>query len=346
VTNLGWRPRPIFRQLWIRLLYATGCLWWAKRQLRRRGAAVVLTFHRVLNDHELQHTCSLPGMVIREETFEKLAGYVSGACQAMEFEQAVRTAAEGKVPMVFTFDDGWKDTQTNALPTALRYRIPLTVFLCPGLIGRALPFWPEQVTARLRSGSRPVPDDEIERSIEALKVQTPTRRREFMAGLGAVEAPACAKADRTASWDDILEMAAAGIRFGCHTHTHQILTTVSDNTARQEIRDGKRAIESELKVRCNLFAYPNGNTSQTTRQILTEEGFTAGFTTQRGFWTNACHPLAIPRVNICEENVVGCTGRFSTEMFQYTVFWRTWRAMRAERPVAAKPRPEPVLTEA
>jgi hypothetical protein len=56
--------------------------------------------------------------------------------------------------------------------------------------------------------------------------------------------------------------------------------------------------------------------------------------------------MAIPRVNMCEASVVGPTGRFSPALFQYNVFWKAWRAMRDDRRVPVKPRPEPVLSQA
>ncbi len=49
--------------------------------------------------------------------------------------------------IMFTFDDGWKDNYTNALPVIRELRIPVTVFVCPGLVGRTLPFWPELVAS-------------------------------------------------------------------------------------------------------------------------------------------------------------------------------------------------------
>jgi len=80
-------------------------LWWATRQLRRRGAVIVLTFHRVLNDAEFQRTCSLPGIVMRLRTFEDLAGYVAGRYKAVDFAQAIE-APTRKMRVMFTFDDG------------------------------------------------------------------------------------------------------------------------------------------------------------------------------------------------------------------------------------------------
>lgn len=349
MLKLAWRARPSLQQVWAHLLRATGCLWWAQRQLHRIGAVTVLTFHRVLNDAEFQRTCSLPGIVIRRRTFESLAGYVSGKYAAVDFAQAIE-APSGKMRVMFTFDDGWKDTHTNALPVVRACGIPATAFVCPGLIGRTLPFWPELVASLSAKSSPPITGAEIESLIEILKTYTTERRQQFIARLTEFHAPAhvvdAFTDDRTISWDDIREMDAAGVRFGCHTHTHQILTSVPAQTARQEIQKSKSAIESALYKRCDLFAYPNGNSSAATRAILAEEGFTAAFTTERGAWIAASDRMAIPRVNVCEDSVVGLTGRFSPAMFQYNVFWKTWRAMQAEGRVPAKTRPATVLSEA
>jgi peptidoglycan/xylan/chitin deacetylase (PgdA/CDA1 family) len=324
-------------------------LWWAQRQLQHRGAVAVLTFHRVLNDAEFQRTSSLPGIVIRRRTFEKLAAYVAGKYEAVDFAQAFQAPA-GKARVMFTFDDGWKDNHTNALPIMHLRGMPATVFVCPGLIGRTLPFWPELVASLSAKASPPVAGAAIEALIETLKTYSPERRRQFIAHLYSLHAPAngadAYHADRTISWDDIREMDAAGVRFGCHTHTHQILTTVPAQAARQEVRKSKGAIEAALYRPCDLFAYPNGNTSAATRRILAEEGFTAAFTTQIGAWTGGTDRMAIPRINVCEASVVGLTGQFSRAMFQYSVFWKAWRALRAGRTVPAKTRREPVLSRA
>ncbi len=322
------------------LLQATGCLWWAKRQLRRRGAVTVLTFHRVLDDDEFQSTCSLPAIIIRRATFEKLARYIAAKHDAVSFPVAARTQP-GKLQVLFTFDDGWKDNFTHAMPVLHKRGIPSAVFVCPGLVGRTLPFWPEVVTSLLSQGQPPAGSAEIEALIETLKTYPPERREQFIARLYEMRAPGSGQpsghGDRTVSWGDIREMSAAGVTIGCHTHTHQILTTVPAETARQEIRGAKRAIEAALGKPCDLFAYPNGNHSASTRSLLTEEGIIAAFTTQRGAWTADSDTMAIPRFNICEATVTGVTGKFSAARFEYNIFWKAWRTLRREPAPAPLP---------
>jgi peptidoglycan/xylan/chitin deacetylase (PgdA/CDA1 family) len=345
--SLPGKARPGLHLLWARFLQAAGLLWWAKRQLRRRGAVTVLTFHRVLDDAEFRRTCSLPGIVVRRRTFAKLAAYVAAKFEAVDLAQPIE-APPRRVPVMFTFDDGWKDNFTNALPVVRQHKIPATIFVCPGLVGRTLPFWPEVIASLLGASSPPVSRADIEQLIETLKTYSTERREQFIARLYELHAPVNGKdasnGDRTVSWDDIREMDAAGVRIGCHTHTHQILTTVPAQTARQEIRESKDAIEGALRKRCELFAYPNGNSSAATRRILADAGFTAAFTTERGAWTGDSDPMTIPRMNVCESNVVGLTGQFSPALFEYNVFWKAWRVMREQR-VSAKLRREPVLGE-
>lgn len=347
---MNWKAgaRPGLRLVWARFLQATGCFWWAKHQLRRRGAVAVLTFHRVLEDADFQRTSSLPAIIVRRRTFEKLAAFVAAKYDAVSFAEARRKRA-GKLRVMFTFDDGWEDNYTNAMPVLHKRGIPSAVFVCPGLVGRTLPFWPEVIASLLGNAVPPASSAEIGSLIEALKTYSTERREQFIAGLYQMHAPAGSKdaynGDRTVSWGDIREMAAAGVTIGCHTHTHQILTHVSAETARQEIRGAKRAIEAALRKPCDLFAYPNGNNSAATRRMLAEEGIGAAFTTQRGAWTGRSDPLAIPRVNICEATVTGPAGRFSPALFQYNVFWKVWRAMQAEQPAAAERHTEPLLSQ-
>jgi hypothetical protein len=81
------------------------------------------------------------------------------------------------------------------------------------------------------------------------------------------------------------------------------------------------------------------------RDAVEQAGFQLALTTQPGPWTKQSDPMAIPRVNISEENISGWTGRFSAAMFEYQVFWKSWRARRKQPlptgvcPVAA-PLPE------
>ncbi len=326
----GARLRPAVRWLWIQFLKVSGCFWWAKRSLRRRGATVVLAFHRVLDDYSFDHTGSLPGIVLREKTFDNLAKYVSECYEAVGATEVIPGAAASKLRFVITFDDGWSDNLGHALPIARRYRIPFIVFVCPGLDGANAPFWPEQVIGDLKSSSHSLTAAQVNSMIEGLKRIREDERGQRIAevlhsyGVNAGSARPF-NGDSTLSMKEIAEMHGDGVAIGSHTNTHQILTGVSPDAVRQEVRKSKGAIENALGGECKAFAYPNGNWSPEIKHILAEEGIELAFTTEVGAWTATSDPLSIPRVNVSESNVVGWNGEFSGAMFDYSTIWRAWR---------------------
>jgi peptidoglycan/xylan/chitin deacetylase (PgdA/CDA1 family) len=335
MKDLAVKAHRLLQWVWAETLLATGCLWWARRQLRRRGAVVVLTFHRVVRESEYRKVHSLPGIIVLQRTFEQLAAHIAKKYEAVDLSMAEPGEPDDRLRVAVTFDDGWSDNYANALPIALAYGLPMAIFLCPGLADCNSPFWPEHVVALLRAAYPNATDEDIEAAIEKLKFSSPEESpsiADLAQARGSKRAPAEPRSpDSTLSWKEIAVMDQVGVVFGAHSHTHRILTGVADNAARWEVRESKAAIERALGKRCDLFAYPNGDWSSQTRRILNESGFRLAFTTQRGAWTADSDPLAIPRANVYEGNVVGPAGNFSTAMFEYTTFWKAWIASHRKR---------------
>jgi peptidoglycan/xylan/chitin deacetylase (PgdA/CDA1 family) len=317
---------------WLRavMLAASGAIWLAKRRLRKNNAIVVLAFHRVLDDPEVQSTQSLSGMLMRRHTFEKLVAHVARRCEVADLSRTAPGTDSPRLRIAFTFDDGWRDNYAAAYPIAQKFNIPITIFICPGLIGLDSPFWPEQVAASIRAVRPMAPEEEIEAEIEGIKLCSPEGRQFAMAALPGTASRQlhASSPDKTLSWEQIAEMDRGGVAFGAHTQTHQILTVVPENMARLEILESKATVERELDKSCDLFAYPNGNHSHATRLLLKEAGFSLAFTTRTGAWTTASDPLTVPRVNMSESDVAGPTGRFSPAMFEYSAVWQAARPLR------------------
>jgi len=322
--------------LWVRALYISGAIWWAKRELRRRGAIVVFTFHRILDDTAFEETDSLPFIVVRERTFRRLVRYTSKHYQPVDVFDAQPGEINNRLRVAFTMDDGWQDNYVNALPVLCDFGIPATVFLCTGLTGQSSPFWPEQVRRvlrpclRQRCGRRA--EALIEALVESLKYCSPEARdrhvRMVLNQTGEQDDPKTQCVDATLEWTQVREMLRHGIRFGSHSHAHPILTAVSLDVAAEEITKSKQTFEAMLDHECDLFAYPNGDWSADVREQLAARGFRRAFTTEREAWLPETDPLTIPRAHIQQEDLVGLSGHFSAAMFEYATFWKIWQAMR------------------
>jgi peptidoglycan/xylan/chitin deacetylase (PgdA/CDA1 family) len=231
------KARRILQWLWAKFLAASGCLWWAKRQLRGEGAVVALAFHRVLGEPSYRTTLSQREIIVRERTFRELAAHVAGRYEPVSLQETEPGTPCKKLRVAFTFDDGWEDNYGVAFPITREYGIPLVIFVTSGFVGRNAPFWPERVIALLRATQPPVEDTQITAMIESLKKCAPEERERRLTRLSEQASEKgtsleLSNADGTLSWQEIVEMDQAGVKFGSHTQTHQILTTVPEGTAR------------------------------------------------------------------------------------------------------------------
>jgi peptidoglycan/xylan/chitin deacetylase (PgdA/CDA1 family) len=343
--------RRAAKWLWIRALFVSGLLWWAKRQLGCKSAVVVLTFHRVLTDHQYSHNHSQDGMCVREHTFEELIRHISRHYELIDVRDGLPGPSHRSRPrFAITFDDGWLDTYVNAFPILLRNSAPATVFVCPGLAGRERPFWPEEVVSfwkemeRLRRGKAPailsvaIPGaplfDHVDKAIDFLKRLSPEERNRVVAVLRSESAPNIVadgdSTNATMTWDQISAMNKGLINIGSHTMSHEILTNVTETVAAKELCDSKRMIEARLDNLCSCFAYPNGDFSSKIQEVVASSGYQLAFSTKRGAWTPESDPLAIPRVHTWEANISESTGVFSQLTFEYTIIWTAYRNMRRQ----------------
>jgi peptidoglycan/xylan/chitin deacetylase (PgdA/CDA1 family) len=328
--------------LWVRALYFSGALRWAKRDLNRHGAIVVFTFHRILDDRSFEATNSLPFIVVRERTFQKLVHYVAKHFEPVDARVAVPGLESRRLRVAVTLDDGWQDNYTHALPILRKAGIPATLFMCTGLAGESAPFWPEQIRRVLRPSLRRTYGRRSERLIEALVESLKYCSAEARDGhvrmlLSQSGGPCEAHTseardiDRTLDWEQVLEMDRHGIQVGSHSHAHPILTAIPLETAAQEIEESKQTLETKLGSACDLFAYPNGDWSPALREQLAEFGFRRAFTTERKAWLPETDLLSIPRAHVQQEDLVGFGGSFSPAMFEYATIWKIWLAMRRDR---------------
>jgi peptidoglycan/xylan/chitin deacetylase (PgdA/CDA1 family) len=304
-----------------------------RRWVRRHGT-IVLTFHRVLTDSELQQTASLGGMIVRNRTFTAFLKYASKTCEFTDLAKEPDWKDGGKLKLAVTFDDGWSDNVDTAYPVACQYSVPMAIFIVPERTGTALPFWPERTAAALdrspsADGSKRSAIS-IEKAIECLK-ELPAKERERrlvqMADTKDAFEPSAA-VDRTMSWEQIAELHAGGVTFGSHTSTHEILTMIPLTDAEQEIVASREAIQQKLHVPCSLFSYPNGDYSERVRNIVEDAGYKLAFSNQEpGVWTSDCDQFCIPRVNVCEYHLVNSKGTFSSLIFEYAVVWNAAKGL-------------------
>ncbi|MGE5176188.1 MAG: polysaccharide deacetylase family protein [Hyphomicrobiales bacterium] len=283
-------------------------------QRRRERVYQVLVYHRTGDDGSPY----FPG--VPTAIFDRQMELLATSHTVLPLEELIERAGRRDLPpgaTAVTFDDGYADLRTHAAPILTRYRIPATIFLTTGPLDGAGPLWHDRVfSAFRRSDGRPIlvggtrfpmsGFDERRRAltafIRAARRRAPAERdRQFeelcaQMGLdpGETDPPAML------SWDDVRALAREGVRFGAHTVTHPILTTIDREDAAREIRESKRIVEANLGEPIRYFAYPNGarpDFDEDVKRMTREAGFAGAVTTVWGTNDGATDPFELRRVH-------------------------------------------------
>jgi peptidoglycan/xylan/chitin deacetylase (PgdA/CDA1 family) len=205
----------------------------------RSTAAVFLAYHSVAEQ-------GAPFLTISPDLFERqLAMLRRLHFRSGTFEDLGRLARGERLPRptaFLTFDDGYCDNHSTAMPLLVEYGFRPLVFLLPRHVDGGLPFdWPE------------VADD-------------------LAASPGEL---------RSLTWDQVDEMAGEGAQFGSHTITHPHLCDLGDEDLARELEESRLRVAERLG-RCDTIAYPFGEWDERVERAAATAGYSFAFSLPQG----------------------------------------------------------------
>lgn len=182
--------------------------------------------------------------------------------------------------LVITFDDGHAGNY-NLLPLFRRLRIPVTIFLCAGIINTRRHYWFTVRHPRV--------------STSAMKQLPNAERLRLLAEAGfhpELEYETPQALDRA----QIGEMRGA-VNFQAHTILHPCLPMCDDEEAAREIAGSKAALEQHFGLAVNAMAYPNGDYSDRDAELARQAGYACAVTVDYGFNTLKTDPFRLKRLS-------------------------------------------------
>lgn len=294
-----------------------------RRVLPPRIGAVVLGYHRLVSPAD-----ALGGdpwrMCVTPAHFAEHVAFLAEHARPVSLRHLVAALA-ADVPVrgmvAVTFDDGYQDVLSAALPVLERFRVPATVFLVTEL-GASAPWW-DRLTALIAGVDPTIP------------LRVPTGRSEFVwPGVGGAEQlrirlhralRRLAPDERDATlvrlsraWgrgspdslpvlltdEEARGLAASPlITVGSHSATHPPLAEISPKRADGEIRSSRARLENRLGRSIDLFSYPHGSHDSRTRRFVREAGYAAAVTSERDSVQRGVDRYALPRVWVPDEGV-------------------------------------------
>ena len=93
----------------------------------------------------------------------------------------------------------------------------------------------------------------------------------------------------------VREWLAAGHQIGAHTCTHPRLSQLSEPQAKEEISASRKKLEDQFGVPIEHFAYPYGDYSERTVELVRQAGFETAVTMHRGLNTLSTPALELRR---------------------------------------------------
>ncbi len=295
------------------------------RRLSRRRL-VVLTYHRIIGEERKESAVRPPDSVFTSEFAKHIEYLVHHYHIATGEEVRLFFTEKRRLPdnsVFITFDDGYENNCIEAFPILLQHGATAAFFLTTGFIGRSgARLWFDKLDALLSvTATGPVLDC-LKRVGLPASVKEAAGLRQWIKRLARPERDAVIEelaqrlgADEHAgngrgvtnlmTWDQAREMANAGMTFGSHTVSHQILPSATPEQVQEELVSSRLKIENETGRPCWCFAYPNGERSDfrvSDQVALKAAGYTCAFTQMPGFISTKSDPYALPRIPIPGSN--------------------------------------------
>jgi peptidoglycan/xylan/chitin deacetylase (PgdA/CDA1 family) len=319
-----------YRERVVRLLKSTGGLDVLLRLQARRPSPwlTVLTYHRVA-EPDKERRVDVGVIDATPAQFEDQVAYLAEHYTIIGVDELLHYTRTGKLPpnsVLITFDDGYRDVLTTAVPILRRYGAKAIFFIATQYPDSGRLFWWDRIAYLVRRSplDRLVLDYpraltlELEPDREeAVKRVTAVAKREADIDLDLfVEALAAASqapwneeierelaSDLIMTWDEVRQLVELGMDVESHTRTHRILAHLGTEDAAWELYGSREDLRHQLGYAPRAVAYPVGAPLVHRPDILDsmrKAGYALGYTNCTGSndLRRSFHPLDVNRIGM------------------------------------------------
>ena len=245
--------------------------------------------------------------------FEEHLRVMSTECRPIALRELVEAVETGKTlparSVVLTFDDGYRNVLTTALPLLRKYSVPATLFVVTHNGGR---MWEDEVEAAVDLAAaesvrcngavyRLHSLDDKRRALAAilpaLQRLGPAREQALgplVEGLGAPSFPKDDDRD-VLDWEELSTLQREGVEIGSHADRHDPLTERPIADVRQALCKSREALLSHFGPDRYALAYPYGASGDAISAAARDAGFSCALIGRPGFNHSSTDLFALKR---------------------------------------------------
>lgn len=274
----------------------------------------IFLFHGVIPDNARYAVRNYNRKHIHESYFRDIMKSLSNCGTAISINDIVSGvyAKEGaKKPFIVSFDDGFRNNKTLAAPILQELNIPAVFYITTGFVEHNEMSWIDKIEwlfeniedeHRIQVSEKEILliDKDPASKIFALnsirkhvkqsrRINTRSYVNDIFQQVGKnVISESCDVLDEKLSWDDVVSLNRNDLfTIGGHTHSHAIMSYISDEELQNEVDTSVSLLEKHIGVAPEHYSYPEGQ-----EEHYNEE--TIAVLKSRGI---KCCPSAIEGVN-------------------------------------------------
>ena len=305
-----------------------------------RRVPVVIGYHRVVENFASSAETSIPSMLVSLRMLERHLDWIGRRFQFVSLDELGARLNSGdsldKPIAAITFDDGYRDFYSHALPLLKKKGIPAAVFVVTDLVGTTIVQTHDKLYLMLmrRFGGQNLKPtdlaDLLQRLGIVLPIGTATATTPFLAMRLLLEVLSQADSQRvqtalesevsiaegtfkpfySLTWEMLAGIRRAGMTVGSHTRTHVLMTNESEQKVMDEVVGSREELEKRLGTGIQHFVYPDGAFNSSSVNAVAAAGYRFGYTSC--MHRDPKHPmLTVPRTVLWENSCLDSRGLFS-----------------------------------
>ncbi|MEO8349714.1 MAG: polysaccharide deacetylase family protein, partial [Acidobacteriota bacterium] len=256
------------------------------------GRALILLYHRVAESARDRWRLCVSPKNFREQV--EVLALRFGPLPLRELADRTRGGSVPDRAVAVTFDDGYRDNLTDALPVLRDRGVPATFFISGDGAASGETFWWEALDRSMESMAL---DEPAARELHARLMRTGAEERERI--LGELPLPSGFLPRRMSQGELALLAKDPLSEIGAHGWSHRALGNLTREEQAAEIVANVRELARVTGASVRSFAYPFGGPfDSTTVAILREVGIDVACTVESRPVTSRSDLSALPRVEV------------------------------------------------